>query len=366
MGLKQVLRRRFPHLYFSIRNGVENRRLATAGQRFLVARHSSDPRAYDLLLTWLGDRFPEVRRHFEVQLLPCRIKATSRYALHIPWLQDPVQHWSAQAYAQAMRLSADCDACGIPIVNRVERLTNAGKSATAARLAQLGIRTPRIVPIGDVETFRQTACGLQFPLIVREDWGHGGAMLRARDFDELRNLPIETLARPIAVEFIDVESEGGLYRKYRYLLAGDRGVPLHVHVSRDWVTKGTNCEYGAALVQEETAYVNATHPQHDLLVRAREALELDFVAFDHAYDREGRLVVWEANPYPYLHFPRATGRRTYRRPAIERALAAMTGLYLDRAGLPVPPGLDDIFSVAPTHDSPNRLPAAFIPATGPK
>ncbi|HUG93332.1 MAG TPA: hypothetical protein VML55_21005 [Planctomycetaceae bacterium] len=78
-------------------------------------------------------------------------------------------------------------------------------------------------------------------------------------------------------------------------------MPLHLHVSADWQTRGTNCVYTEELCQEELAYLGGPDPNHARLQRARQALGLDFVAFDYSYDHEGRLVVWEANPFPLLH-----------------------------------------------------------------
>jgi hypothetical protein len=191
--------------------------------------------------------------------------------------------------------------------------------------------------------FRETRLGLSLPLIVREDWGHGGRICRADTLREVRELKPERFSRPVAVEFIDVRSpRDGLYRKYRYIAAGEVGVSHSMHVCRDWRAMGTGAEYGNELRDEELHYTSNPDSNHEQLQRAREALGLDFVAFDYSYDPQGRLVVWEANPYPHLHFPRA--RRIYRLPAIENTLAAMVRLYLDRGGLPTPHEIEQLLA----------------------
>lgn len=168
-------------------------------------------------------------------------------------------------------------------------------------------------------------------------------MMRVDEPAELRKLPLESFARPIVAEYIDVRTEeDGLYRKYRYVAAGDEGITLSMHISKNWITKGKNCEFNDRLRDEEAAYIDGSDTNHELLQRGRKALGLDFLAFDYGYDRSGQMIVWEANPMPLLHFQE--GRRLYRDPATERTLTAMLKLYLERAGLPVPPQIQELIS----------------------
>ena len=48
------------------------------------------------------------------------------------------------------------------------------------------------------------------------------------------------------------------------------------------------------------------------------------VAFDYGYDLEGRLVVWEANPFPDLNYPTESWSR-HIFPSLARGLAALRG-----------------------------------------
>lgn len=314
---------------------ARNRRTLRGGRRILVVRHPQrNPYFYELLLDWLASQHPELRALFELRPLPWLVRDWSRYALLVAWLQDPVQAWSKLAYRLALRLSQGCDRHGVAVVNRVERLANAGKSSGARLIAGAGFRTPRSELVTDAERFRDTRLGVPLPLFVREDWGHGGAMLRADSQAELRALPIERLARPVACELIDVKSPDGLFRKYRYTVAGDVGIRQSVHFQHHWVVRGTHSEWSEALCDEEIAFIRGPEPEHARFVAAREALGLDFVAFDYSVDRTGRLVVWEANPYPLLHF--IDGRCSYRNAPTTRVLAAMARLYLERAGMGVP------------------------------
>jgi hypothetical protein len=318
----------------------QNRCLATSDQRFLVTRHAGKlPHFYDVLLDWLREFHPQVRAHFELRQVNCRIRDWSPYVLHLPWLQDPVQSWSPTAYRQAHQLAAACRAHGIQTINPVDRLANASKESGARLIGATGIRTPRIMRITDRREFRETRYGFDFPLIVREDWRHGGRVHRADSQAEFNRIPLWRLRRPIVLELIDVRSRrDGLCHKYRYVAAGELGIPQSVHPCKSWFAKGSHVEFSERLRDEELAFITQPDPNHARLQAARKALELDFVAFDYSYDHEGHLVVWEANPYPLIHF--GSHHRQYRWPAVARVLAAMARLYLVRAGLEVSAALE--------------------------
>jgi len=344
--------RRFltPPAWVRYQKAKSNKRYAQAERRFLVVSHSRvSPYPYEVLLKWLAARFPSIRARFELQTLPCHISDWSPYILHIPWLQDPVQDWSQKAYDQALRLSETCEAHRVPIINRVETLVHAAKSTGSRLIASAGLRTPPAVRIEDSEEFKKTLLDRELPLIVREDWGHGSPMRLVRHRDELLKIPFHKFSRPIAVKFIDTQSPDGLYRKYRYTAVGDEGIPQSLHVQRSWVVRGVATVFSEALKSEEVAYLSRPDPNHETLQRARRALGFDFVAFDYSYARDGQMVVWEANPFPTLHIPGR--RRSYRRPAVERIMAAMAKLYLSKSGLPVDPVLNEILG-RPGHEAP--------------
>jgi hypothetical protein len=244
-----------------------------------------------------------------------------------------------------MRLIRQCDEVGVPVLNRVDRLAVAGKSRAADCIARAGLRTPRMEPIDDVAAFRRDALGMPLPLFVREDLGHQGRMLKVETMDELRQLPLDSFRQPVAVEFVDVRDDDGIFRKYRYIAAGHRGVSHHVQVSDGWITRGRN----RALVEQnraaELAYIERPDPNHSRFQRARELLGLDFVAFDYGRTVEGEVVVWEINPFPGIGYARTTTK--YRNFAIDRTMAAMLALYLETAGHQLPEAVERAAGYAP-------------------
>ena len=320
---------------------ADNWRNVSGDDRFLVLRSIHKPFFYAVLLNWLSLYFPKIRCRFELHSLPFRVRDWSRYSLHIPWFQDPVEGWSQRTFDHANRLAEGCEAHGIPVINRVDRLANAGKVRGGELMAATGIRMPRMARITDADEFRDTRLGLDLPLIVREDWGHQKPMLRADSDADVRALPVENFKRPVAVEFVDVRNSDGLYRKYRYVVAGDVGVPQTLQISKDWCVRGSPKQAAKSpeLDEERVTFARSTEPNHDNLVAACAALDLDFVAFDYSFTPDGSLIVWEANPFPFLHF---VPTNTEHARATTRVLAAMTKLYLNRAKLEVPAALDEV------------------------
>ncbi len=339
--LRRVTKAAYKHVYWNLYDTVRNYRCARRDRRILILRHVNEPQYYEVIIDWLAEHHHDVRSHFELRVLPCVVRRWSAYALCVPWLQDPVQQWSASAYRHADKIARLCEARGIRVINPVDRLVNATKCEGARRIGSVGLRVPRIVRILDPERFRDDFYGIDPPLIVREDWGHGGLMVKVDTAEEARAVDLTRFERPIAVEFVDVsDPSDGIYRKYRYVAAGDTGLSLSLHATREWLTRGKQSLMTPQIIADETAFVTRPDPNHEALQRAGRALELDFVAFDYGYDRDGRTVVWEANPFPIIHLPK---QQIYwaRRGAYIRLIQALVRLYLQRADLPVPPSIDE-------------------------
>ena len=296
---------------------------------------------YDVVLRWLRVVAPECIGHFVTVDLPRTFDDWRAIRLCVPWLQDPVQQWSPSTYETVLRLQERCDERGIPVLNRVENLTNAGKTEAGRRIAPCGMRVAPMALLDDLEEFRKSFAGLSFPLFVREDWGHGGPIVRAETPEQARAIPLERFQRPVAIQIIDVKSpHDGLFHKYRYFTCGSIGVSHHVQVSQDWVTRGWQRVINEATRAEELAYIGQPDVNHTRLQSARRALELDMVAFDYGYTADGEVVVWEANPFPRLQFGATT--TVYRNRAMHRSIAAMVHTYLDTAGLPVPAAVREL------------------------
>ena len=313
----------------------------TAIERFLVVHHRTTYCGFnDEVLDWVATNLPGERARFHVRALPYELPRETNERLLIAWLQDPVEAWSLRTYGQAMALTDECERRGIPAVNRVDRLARAGKYLGSTLMQAAGLRVPQVARIVDVVAFREHRLGVPLPLFVREDVGHQGDMFRADTPDQVRALPLDRFTAPIAVELIDLpDGRDGLYRKYRYVVSGDWGVPHHLQSSANWITRGVRRRVDDRARAEELRYINTPSPHHDAFQRARQALGLDFVAFDYSLDRDGQPVVWEANPYPFLQFSRRY--LAYRNEAMHRTMAILVAMYDERAHLPLPAPLEE-------------------------
>ena len=330
------------HAPVTWRDARHNRRWVTGGDRFLVIRHAGrQPYFYEYMLRWMEEEYPEQRALFDLRLLPYRVTERGPWRLLISWLQDPLRSWSPRGYKQAMRLTGDCDRLGIPIVNRVDCHENADKFEGLRRIEQAGLRTAKRCEIHELTRHPEHHGTFGPPFIIRERGGHGGRVDLVRDWSEYNRVPLDRFRDPIALEFVDVKDpRDGFCRRYRYIVAGELGVPQNMQVSEGWEARGSRCVYSDRLRMEEIEYASMPRPEHARFVAARRLLGLDFVAFDFSYDRNGQMVVWEANLYPHLHFPRDL-RRQHQHAPTRLVFAIQLALYLTQAGLELPTRLRD-------------------------
>jgi hypothetical protein len=349
-------------LPYRIQDAWRNRRATRVRKRMLILRHAGkSPHFYDCVLRWLERELPEVRELFELALLPCPFWGWSRYALCVPWLPDPVEDWSLSAYLRVRRIEAACDQHAIPVVNRVERLASAGKAAGARLMAAAGLRTPQIVPIIQPAALRRIADRAGLPLVIREDRGHGAPSFVVREPSDFRRIPWHQYARPVAARFVDVrDSVDGHYRTYRCFVAGDVAVPRHLIVSKHWDVRNQRV-INAATREEEMSYLARPERNTKVFLRARKALGLDVVAFDYSYDKNGQMIVWEANPFPHLDYPRGMDAESLT-PYVQRSFAVLVRWYLIRAGLPIPGKLRNTLWRCVPHDAPASPPADAVAA----
>jgi len=204
-------------------------------------------------------------------------------------------------------------------------------------ISSVGLRVPRMVPVANPESFETDLAGLDLPILLRNIFGHGGEIFLIEQKSDCA-AALSVLKAPIAVEFIDVRGADGLYRKYRYFMAGDEGISRHLFLSRRWEVRPSDKLETPAAREEEGTYLAQPNPHHELFNAARQALGYDIVAFDYSYDRSGNLVVWEANPFPDLEYSESPAY-AYKRATMDATFGLMLKLYFRRAQLPLPNGI---------------------------
>ncbi len=197
---------------------------------------------------------------------------------------------------------------GRPILNDPLRVLETNR-VRCARIAA------RIADCNAPETLERSREALQSeeierPTIVRPVDSHAGKGARRIETSaELQSYLGETPGeRFFLTPWVDYASPDGFFRKYR-LVAVDREIfPYHLAISSNWMVHYYSSEMKAEqwMRDEERAFLEdwrAVFPAAaaTALERLVDSLGLDYVGFDCSIDREGRLLMFEADPAIIVH-----------------------------------------------------------------
>ncbi|HTJ94354.1 MAG TPA: tetratricopeptide repeat protein [Pararobbsia sp.] len=246
---------------------------------------------------------------------------------------------------------------GKPVVNHPDRIALTGRQSNAERLSAIpgcvmpatrhytaaqmhdAVREATRDPMSP-QFFGSGANVFEFPLLVRRAGTHGG-----EDFDKVANpnaLKVfveQTQATHYYVtQFVDYRSDDGYFRKYRFMCIDGEILPYHLAIDDQWkVHHATTDMVNQQWMQdEEIAYLDDPRavfgePQYAVLRAIRDTIGLDYWGIDCGLDREGRIVVFEANATMLVHtqfqkFP-------YKRTAVARIKRAFDAMLERRAAL---------------------------------
>jgi len=297
---------------------------------FIVSekRYENSPFMYAEWLEWAATNDPGLHERIRLSYLPAELPKDT--AILHAWVQDPVRERSETVFDQLESLETSARRMGADIVHPAAVLSNSLRDTQFDALRRAGLRTPRVVDIDD--GFAVGLGGLTLPVVVREAWGHCAALQRLDGPADVERWLEAHQPRPgewVATEYIDVASADGYYRKYRYVLFGERGVCRHLIVSPNWEVRPKDRVITAETIAEELEFVNGACEAHDVLDSARRELGFDIAAFDYSFDASGEMIVWEVNPYPDLSTPRGRPGE-YLAESILRTHQAFAGFYRDR------------------------------------
>jgi hypothetical protein len=243
----------------------------------------------------------------------------------------------AQAFAGA----------AVPIVNDPRRVLLTGRRENAERFGRLdGVITPGIAQLRRSALLGPDAdaviaeAGFGFPLLVRAPGFHTGEHFAL--VDRPAALPEAVAALPgdelLVLEYVDVRDPDGKVRKYRVMAIDGVLYPLHLATSNDWkvhyltADMAGNAAHRAADSRFLDDLPSVLGPAATAaLERVRDAIGLDYFGIDFGLDAAGRVVVFEANATMIVVPPGPDERWAYRRPHVERILAATRAMLLARA-----------------------------------
>ncbi|HTV52484.1 MAG TPA: tetratricopeptide repeat protein [Steroidobacteraceae bacterium] len=226
-----------------------------------------------------------------------------------------------------------------PLINAPARVRESGRLEIAQRLARLpGVRTPQMRMLSRAAL--ALAEDLAFPLLLRSVGFHTGRhFLRV---DATAELPAALAALPgeelLLIEYLDARGSDGCWRKYRVMIIDGALYPLHLAVSAHWkVHYFSSAMAEAAHHREEERRFLESMPLA-LGARVARALEgvaehlaLDYAGIDFGLASDGSVLLFEANATMAILRPAPDAMWDYRRPAIERALAAAREMVVRRA-----------------------------------
>lgn len=286
-----------------------------AGMLDYIQREHRDLRAR--ITTWeTGSAFPSLENISAVVFL----------------LKDPLKESFPKCYEQAMRIAEDARSAGIRVVNPPDNLSNSIKTMQSRIWHDAGVPTPKTIAFETFEEMHARGVDVEFPLLLRADWLHCQQMMVVDDRKAFLSLRPDQVALPgCLVPLIDTregyrqsdpDSEfARYYHKKRVWVVGERVQPAHLFFSSSPIVgskTSTFAHYRSANpiwrftknlaakrhIALDRAYFHGSEPNGEMFVRAVQALGLDIAAVDYSSYSDGRVVMWEANPYFALeHWP---------------------------------------------------------------
>lgn len=195
------------------------------------------------------------------------------------------------------------------VINPPELVLRTTRDKVAKRLAGIaGLRVPKVIrqhnPKPGVASAAADRAGLGFPLIVRRAGTHTGEIIGVVEGPDELDAACVGPDQFILIEYVDFASPDGLYRKYRMWSFGGTAIFRHMIVSDGWNVHVKQREgfmaNRPALIEEETRLLERPdgafpEPVHEVFAAVQERIGLDFFGMDFGIDRQGQVVLFEAN-----------------------------------------------------------------------
>jgi hypothetical protein len=221
-----------------------------------------------------------------------------------------------------------------PTLNTPARVITTARPLLDATLANSRARVAPVAII-DRERLSNAAMPFAFPIIARPLGSHAGHGLERLDDRDAcgpytqRN-PVE---RYFVSPFIDYASADGFFRKYRLVYVDGVPYPVHLAISPNWMIHYYNAPMSehAWMRDEEAAFLAdaraAFHGDaYEMLLRVAAAVGLEYFGIDCGIDREGNVLVFEADAAMLVHTSDPIELYPYKHqfvPRIYRAIEAM-------------------------------------------
>jgi glutamate/tyrosine decarboxylase-like PLP-dependent enzyme/Tfp pilus assembly protein PilF len=250
---------------------------------------------------------------------------------------------AAKALAGAEALLAHTTA---PVMNLPSAVMATSRCDVTRRLSGVpGVITPKTLTLSrqllnspDAPTLL-AGHGLEFPLLLRTPGLHGGEhFLRAEDPAHLpsvlSDLPGDDLT---VIQYLDASAADGKTRKYRVMMVNGQLYPLHVAVSHNWKIHYFSADMAdfpehraedAAFLADMSGILGPR--VMGALKEIQNILGLDYGGIDFGLNRNGDVLLFEANATMAILPPGRERQWDYRRPAIEKVCAAVWNMLMNK------------------------------------
>lgn len=235
----------------------------------------------------------------------------------------------------ALRLArAFVDAQPKPSLNAPERVLAVGRRRLGETLANIDCTVASIAQV-DARALTAGESPFAFPIIARPVGSHAGHDLaRLASAQELSEYAARVGAPSYFVSpFIDYVSADGNYRKYRIVYVDGEPYPVHLAISPNWMIHYYNAPMAEHrwMRDEEAAFMAGmgsvfTNRLQTAVRDVAIAVGLEYFGIDCAVGRDGRLIVFEADPAMLVHTTDPVEIYPYKHeyiPRIYRAIEAM-------------------------------------------
>jgi hypothetical protein len=224
---------------------------------------------------------------------------------------------------QLYRLLHDVEGIDIPATIAVPR----------ARLVDISQTTAALADITD---------GTDFPVIIRPRGSHAGVGLaKLNDASDLAHYLAERLEEEFFISrFVDYSNEDGQFRKYRIVIVDGRPYPCHMAIADQWniwyLNAGMSLSESKRL--EEAAFMYTF--DFGFAVRHKRALAgmiervgLDYFMVDCAQNKNGDLLIFEADNTAVVHNMDSPELFPYKPPQMRAVFEAFAAMLVRRAKL---------------------------------
>ena len=228
-----------------------------------------------------------------------------------------------------------------PVLNRPELIARLGRVPLAETFANA--RYCRVVATTRFARDRYAADGFPLPHIARPVGSHGGHGLELIEDDAQRAAYLGSIGADhlYVAPFVDYRSADGFFRKYRIVFVGGEPFAFHLAISPRWMVHYYNAPMAEHqwMRDEEHAFLADIGSvfNGDLTAALRETaqlLPLDYVGIDCAIDRDGKLLIFEADNALIIHTLDDPALFGYKHVYVPRILTALDAMVRRRIGVP--------------------------------